>query len=363
MFAASLYQPIYLVLVTILTIIVTNRVGSKIDITQRVSFRESLPGYIVALLFALFIGFRPVSARYFVDMQNYYDYYYAVLYSNSFKFDINTENFLFDNLFSWLGSNLYDVTLLFVILSLCYFLLAYKALTLLFKNYSFLAFVVFLGAFSTFSYATNGIKAGAAASFFLCALGYRDNWLKAAAFLILSLGFHHSMIMPIAAFVIAWFIKNPKIYFAIWILALLISAAHITFFQELFAGMADDSGADYLNAADDTWEGKTGFRFDFVLYSALPVVIGYWAIFKYNLQSKVYYFLLNTYMLTNAIWMLCMYAAFTNRIAYLSWLMYPVVTIYPFFYKEFMPKQVLRLKQVVWFQLLFTLFMSVIYYG
>ncbi len=363
MIEASIYSSIYLIIVTILTVIATNRLGSQIELTTIKSVRESYPGYALALFFALFIGFRPLSARSFVDMKNYDTVYYALLYGKPFELDINSENFIFDNLFSWLGANLYDITVFFVIIALCYFLFAYKAATLLFRNYAFLAFVVFLGAFSTFSYATNGIKAGAAASFFLCALGYRDNWLKAALFLLLSLGFHHSMIMPIVAFILAWFIKNPKYYFAVWVIAFLIAAAHITFFQELFAGMADEGGASYLNNTEGDWGGKSGFRFDFVLYSALPVVIGYLAIFKYQLRSRTYSFLLNIYLLTNAIWMLCMYAAFTNRIAYLSWLMYPVVTIYPFFCQEFMPEQTKRLKQVVWFQLLFTLFMEVIYYG
>lgn len=363
MIEAYIYHTIYLILVTILTVIVTNRLRVHTIMEDRVSFKNTLPGYTVALLIALFIGFRPLSGIYFVDMWNYNSIYYALQYGKPFELDLNTDNIIFDNLFSWLGANLYEVTVVFVIISLCYFLFAYKAATLLFKNYAFLAFVVFLGAFSTFSYGTNGIKAGAAASFFLCALGYRDSWLKATVFLALSLGFHHSMIMPVAAFVIAWFIKNPKIYFSIWIIALLIAASHITFFQELFAGMADERGAGYLNDTEGDWGGKAGFRLDFVLYSALPVVIGYFAIFKYNLRSKKYYFLLNTYLLTNAIWMLCMYASFTNRIAYLSWLMYPFVTIYPFFYDEFIPEQTLRLKQVVWFQLSFTLFMNVIYYG
>ena len=142
-----------------------------------------------------------------------------------------------------------------------------------------------------------------------------------------------------------------------------MALAHITFFQEIFAGLSDEGGANYLNNTAENWGGKTGFRFDFVLYSSLPVYIGYITLFKYKLESKTYSFLLNVYLMANAIWMLCMYAAFTNRIAYLSWLMYPIVTIYPFLCPTFMPEQKKRLKQVVWFQLLFTLFMNIVYYG
>lgn len=361
MISAYLYRPLYLVAVTILTVIATSRYHAQYNYGERISDGENLRGYILPLLFALFIGFRPLSGIYFVDMWNYNSEYYAFLYGRNFHFNPLAENFIFDNLFGWLGSKNYEIKVCFVLIALIYFVLTYKALTRLFGPNSTLAFIVFLGAFSTFSYGTNGIKAGAAAAFFLCALSYRDKPLMASLFLVLSLGFHHSMKIPIAAFIIAWFIKDSKYYFAVWIIALLIAAAHITYFQELFAGMADERGALYLNNTEGNWGGKSGFRLDFILYSAFPVFIGSLAIFKCKLKSKIYSFLFNVYLLTNAIWMLCMYASFTNRIAYLSWLMYPIVTIYPFFCKDIMPAQVTRLKLVIWFQLLFTLFMNIIY--
>lgn len=362
MLPAALYSTIYYIVVTILTIFAVSSYQSAKDVSDTGSNDKNLLGYILPVLMSLFIGFRPISGR-FVDMFNYSQVYHYLIYGHPFNLDLESENFIFDNLFNWLGANYYSITVFFVIMSFCYFMFAYRACELLFKSQAFLAFVVFLGAFSTFSYATNGIKAGAAASFFLCALGYRNSIPKAALFLLLSLGFHHSMIMPVVAYIAAFFVRNTKYYFGFWVFSLLIALLHISFFQELFAGMADERGSLYLNNTFGNWGGKTGFRFDFVLYSALPVVIGYFAIFVYKLKSTTYSFLFNVYLLTNAVWMLCMYAAFTNRIAYLSWFMYPVVTIYPFFCPQFMPAQKKRLKQVVWLQLLFTLFMDVIYYG
>ncbi|MDE6320765.1 MAG: EpsG family protein [Muribaculaceae bacterium] len=362
MIQAYLYHPIYLIIVIIGTVIVTKRYYGQLIFDDGVSCSSKYQSYLMPLIIALFIGFRPVSGIYFVDMANYDVIYYALHYGKAFNFDINAENFLFDNLFNLFGSQYYDIRLFFVVISLIYFLFTYKALTRLFGPYSFLAFIVFLGAFSTFSYATNGIKAGAAASFFLCALGYRDKPKLAGLFLIISIGFHHSMIMPVCAYIIAYLYKNTRVYLAFWIFALIIAVLHITYFQDLFSSYADDTGVKYLSDTSGDWGGKSGFRWDFVLYSALPIYIGYVAVVKYGLKSNTYAFLLNVYLLTNAIWMLCMYAAFTNRIAYLSWLMYPVVTIYPFFCPTFMPEQTLRLKQVIWFQLLFTLFMNVIYY-
>lgn len=362
MIPAALYSTVYLILVAILTAIAINK-------TQTYKFNGNAttssiwPGYILAILLALFIGFRPMSGQYFVDMANYNVEYYALHYNRPFEFTSDTTNFIFDNLFKWLAHARYDITFFFVIIALIYFVLTYFAITKLFPGHAFIAYVVFLGAFSTFSYATNGIKAGAAATLFLCALAYWQDKYKAIFFLLLSLGFHHSMIVPIIAYVAAICVRESKFYFIFWVFSLLVAAAHISFFQVLFAGMADESGASYLTDTSGNWGGKSGFRLDFILYSALPVYIGYISIFKYHLRSNTYSILLNVYLLTNAVWMLCMYASFTNRIAYLSWLLYPVVAIYPFFCPTFMPEQQKKLKRVVWVQFLFTLFMNIIYYG
>jgi hypothetical protein len=290
----------------------------------------------------IFIGFRPLHSA-FVDMNNYYGTYYAKCWGQSFTWDWERENYIFDNIFAYLGANMYD------------------ACKKMFPKDHLFAFIIYLGAFSTFSYATNGIKAGAAASLFLCALAYRDQKIKAILFLLLSLGFHHSMVMPIAAFIAALFYKNTKVYLWIWIICVIIAALHITYFQSLFGSMSDERGSGYLSLTDSGY--RTGFRLDFIFYSSFPIISGCYAIFRKKYQSDKYKFLLNTYLLTNSIWMLCMYASFTNRIAYLSWLMLPFVLIYPFFDKEFVKNQYLKLNFIAFGHLLFTILMQVIYYA
>jgi hypothetical protein len=49
------------------------------------------------------------------------------------------------------------------------------------------------------------------------------------------------------------------------------------------------------------------------------------------LRSDPFYArLVNTYLLTNALWVLVIHASFSNRFAYLSWFMMPWVLLYPF---------------------------------
>lgn len=363
MLSPLLYGTVYLIVVTILTIFISLEYNSKTnDRLGKTNTHNNITGYIISLIFALFIGFRPLSYI-FTDMVNYKADYYAFAYGLPFEFTWDTENFIFDNLFSWLGANYFDVSILFLIMSILYFCVAFKAMTKLFPKDALLGFITFLGAFSTFSYATNGIKAGVATSLFLCALAYRKNLILAILFLVLSLGFHHSMILPVGAFVICLLFRNTKYYIGFWIFAVIAALLHITVFQEMFSSMADERAQSYIGKVDTYWGGTQGFRLDFVVYSVIPILIGYYAIFKKHFYSQGYNFILNLYLFTNAVWMLCMYANFTNRIAYLSWFLYPVVLIYPFLEKEFVNNQYQKLNYVVWFQLLFTLVMHFFYYG
>ena len=100
-----------------------------------------------------------------------------------------------------------------------------------------------------------------------------------------------------------------------------------------------------------------------MLYSAMPVWVGYLAKFKKGIQSKMYDTLLYTYMASNGVWMLCMYASFTNRIAYLSWSIYPMVLIYPFFNSSWGMGRYKTFAIVMGWHLAFTLFMTQVYYG
>lgn len=362
MMSPLIYSTLYLFIVSVLTIFVgwgyAKRQNYIVNSTPSINLTG---GWIVAIFMTLFIGLRPVH-KVFVDMVNYREVYDAYLY-NDFSFELWRENILFDNLFLYLSANAFDITVFFFLIAVIYFVGTYIAMIKMFKNDALYAYLAFLAAFSTFSYGTNGIKAGAAATLFILALAYNRKIIISILLLAASLGFHHSMILPIGAYICCYFYRNSRAYLIFWILSLIIAALHISYFQNLLGGMADERGAtEYLSELSD-WGGKTGFRLDFILYSAVPIAVGYYALIIKKLQSKEYKLIYNIYVFTNAVWMLCMYANFTNRIAYLSWFLYPIVLVYPFFKEEFIPRQYITLNKVVAFQLIFTLAMNFIYYA
>lgn len=358
MLAPQLYRLIYILVIFLITIFCIYKYSQypKNRIKQCNQKSQSFGSQILIIILILFIGLRPIAGV-FYDMMNYNAYYKHLQETERWGFEWNwdTPNFIFDNIFSFLAVNWYDIFIFFFIIACIYFTCIYFAIKKLFPNDILYALVVYLGAFSTFSYATNGIKAGAATAIFLLAFAYYKKPLIAAIFCLLSLGFHHSMVIPIYAFILAYFIKNPKWFFAGWILCLFLSFFHFSTITDFLAQFADEKGQEYLLAYDDSWGGKTGFRWDFILYVLPPIIIGLWVNFKCKIVDRLYNILLNTYLTCNGLWLLCMYIPFNNRIAYLSWFILPIVSIYPFLKIKLPGRQYIQLNYVVGLYLAFSL--------
>ena len=359
MIKAVLYQTVYLLIVAYFTIRAVSLYGTRgCDNKDRgVATNQKLTLFL-AVFMIVFIGLRP-SSYVFADMYNYVDYFRAI---RAGTYRHGNENFIWDPLFDWFGNSGLSDDYFFCFIAFIYFGGIFWTCKKIFPNDLFLSYIVYLGAFSTFSYATNGIKAGAAASFFLLALAYREKKWKAALFLYLSLGFHHAMLSPIAAYLVTFLVKNRKYYLYGWIACFIMAALHITIFQTIFAGYADEGGAGYLSLSN-TEKHVSGFRPDFIFYSAIPIFLGEYLVRKFHIRSEKFDFLWKVYVAENAVFLLCTYASYINRIAYLSWLMYPIVLIYPFINANLGKNQYRYLKYAVYGHLGFTLFMSFIYYG
>lgn len=353
-----IYQIVYLFIVSVILFRVLKEPTLSLNKDSR-SVPVSPLCIMVIILLVMLIGFRPRSVG--ADTSQYMDVY-AFLKGRDFVYDSRSENFIFNNLMGYIGSLNFSISSLFCIMATIYFGCMYIACKRLFQGNQKIAFFSYLIAFSTFSYGVNGMKAGVAASLFLVALSYKDKLWLTITFALLSLGIHHSMIMVVCAYVIAFFFRNTKWYFIGWLFCLFIAAAHIGYFQSIFASYADESGASYLLVKNDI-AYVTGFRLDFILYSVAPVAIGYYVIFKCNLIDSIYELWLRLYLLTNSIWMLCMYASFTNRIAYLSWFLLPIVILYPFYAMSGIPNRLFIGRKVATYHAYFTLFMFFVYYG
>lgn len=358
MIGAQYYEPIYYTIVSIATFV------SLLNV-RRTSVKESnIYTLLLCCFLVFFIGLRPVSLKYFVDMYGT-AMHFSLWAQDHIGFSFEVENLIYDNIRINMATLGFTYTPFFFLIATIYFGGLYYICTRMFQTRKLLVFLVCLAAFSTFSFATNGVKAGSAASVFLIAMALQHDGKRLPALIvaILSIGFHHSMVLPVFAFVVCLFVRKDNVFFYIWVACFLLALLHITYFQDLFAAMTTDAGnehaAEYLTGVG---QATKGFRIDFILYSAVPIIFGRWLSFKNVNKSEQYQFILNVYTLINSIWMLCMYAEFTNRIAYLSWFMYPIVLIYPFINEDYLSHKTGLMKIFVCGQLFFTLFMEIIYY-
>lgn len=347
-----LYYPIYLLVVFLVTYSYLNsyRVENGMLTTSR---NTNVFLLLVALI--LFIGTRPVSYI-FTDMlqtRAAFDYYE----STSFQFDWQTDNLIYDNLVSFFACSGLGYRLFSVCMAAVYFVCPYIACRKLFGKNAILGFLTWLAAFSTFAYATNGVKAGTGSSFFLLALAYKDKLLYCIPLILMSIGFHHSMKVVVAGCVLALLYKNTKYYYGGWAVCLLLAAAGVSYFMHLFAAYADEQGQKYLT--NDIGNNVTGFRPDFILYSFVPIALSYWMIVKKGFRDKYYEFLVRTYIAMNGVWLLCTYADYIDRIAYLSWFMYAFLLSYPLLRMNLGEFKARYWKRIVYYHLLFTIFMAI----
>lgn len=329
MLSGKSYGLIYLIVVILGTMYCLSKYNAlSPDRICRQSKNEQYGSLVIfTILLILFIGLRPLDYI-FVDMMNYYAFYTNALGEN-YSFNIGAENLIFDNLMYYMASFNIDISFFFLAIAAIYFGAIIVAIIKIFPNDAAYVFFIYLGAFSTFSYGTNGIKAGAAASVFLLAFAFYNKKYIALLCCLISIGLHHSMFFPVGVFWITYYKNMTKTYFGLWIMCLIFAAAHVTYFQFLFADLSD-SASEYLSVTNFGDTGmKTGFRLDFILYGFIPIAVGFWAIFIKKLRNARYQHMLNTYLVTNGVWMLTMYVPFNNRIAYLSWCILPVVSIYP----------------------------------
>ena len=296
MISSSYYSLFYILLVTLLTFITLSHYGSYR--TERLSLARSKNidiSILICIFFILFIGLRDPFGIEFGDSQ-LYTRGYLDNWGLPFMWDWETKNYLYDNIFLLFSSKAIPIELFYLFISFIYFGGIWLCCKIVFPKDTFPSFIVYLAGFSTYSYSINGIKAGAAASLFLIAIALREKkkYLLTGVFLFFSLGFHHAMLMPIVAFVLCSFFKNPKFYLGFWIVCFFISVLHITYFQNLFLSIGsdiDDKVIDYLGEDLSTYNFsrlKSGFRLDFIIYSFIPVLIGWFAIFKLSQNNMLF---------------------------------------------------------------------------
>lgn len=364
MISALLYSRVFLYVVIVITLVVAHKLSNKNYDMIRRGENNFLPALVITLILAIWIGQRPMSSVFGDSV--YYRHTFNLLRADLISKESATDWMWL--LFTAFCSKIMSVSEYFTVVSLGYFGFTLLACRLLIKNNVLAALLFMIGSFSFYSYGVNGIRNGLACSLVLVIIALmtsgKKNLILSLFLSFVAINIHKSTVLPLASlFASVYFVKTFKWAYSFWVLSIIISLLAGNAIGPFFAGLGLDDRLSYLTSQTADKFSHTGFRFDFLIYSMMPIVLGYYVVIKRGISDKTYLILLNTYTLANAFWVMVIRANFSNRFAYLSWFMFPIVLAYPLLKLDIWGDlQGKRASQIMLAQVGFTWFMETIFY-
>lgn len=309
-------------LFTLLLVLLPNKKSKKLNLIFPL---------LLSIVVVLFITFRPPVSRYFGDTGTYMRGFLASAYRD---FDFEAKDIGHEFLMQLLkGCN---VELLFLVYAVIYVgghLLTAKKL---FPSFCAVALIVMIGSFSFFGYGFNGMRNGAACALVMLAFIERRMVFQIALFLFAA-SLHKSVLLPIGAYYLVNYFKDTKLYLKVWFLCIIVNVLIPNCLGELswLTDMIEDERSSYLTTDFDSFEydvafSHTGFRWDFLFFSAVPVYFGWETLMKGKMQHSLYSLFFNVYLVCNSAWLFTARLPYNNRIAYLSWFLMPILLFFPF---------------------------------
>lgn len=215
------------------------------------------------------------------------------------------------------------------------------------KNYIWYFLLMTFGCIGFWGGGTNILRAGLATSVIMVALTVHDRKLLSVILIIIALELHKSMGIIVMAFLLSKYCHKPKLFIAIWICSLVISALNLTsdihnYINDLL-GTVDERVGEYLTNDNDSIYKNAGFRTDFIIYSLIPIIIGSRYIFKYKFRDTFYNTIYCTYLLVNSLWVIIIRIPYGDRFALLSWTFIPFIVLYPLLSRRLFKRQSLRI--------------------
>lgn len=365
MIPAYLYSTVFLYIVVVLTLFVSFKISGQSYDTIRRGDNNSMFALGLCIILALWIGMRPFWMG-FGDTVSY-KHIFNLMKDGLLQADERSVDWIWDNM-TYYCSQTMDETSYFTIIAIGYFGFTYLASRVLTPNNVLASVLFIMGAFSFYTYGTNGLRNGLACSITLAAIAFlatsRKNLIIGLLLAFLAVNIHKSTIVPIASLLASiYIVKQFKLAYTFWILSIIISLVAGGVVTAMFAGLGFDGRDSYLTSFEDGKFSHTGFRWDFLIYSMMPIILGYYVIIKKGIEDRTYTILLNTYTLANAFWVMVIRANFSNRFAYLSWFMYPIVLAYPLLKLDIWGEdQGKRTAQIMLAHIGFTWFMTTFYW-
>lgn len=329
------YQAFFITLIILLCLVQYFRYSTSSNCNLLLK-KHSFAGPMILMAFlTLFVGLRPATYA-FGDTGAYAWSYYNTLATSVVLPEWKSEWF-FGFITSFCASSHWSVNIYLFVIAAFFFFFHYLACLKLLPENPWFAFLFVLSSYCLWGYATNGLRAGMASSmlaFAIVIIATRKSiisFIPAILLCVFAFGTHRSMVLPILALFAATFvIKKPKYAIFIWGVSLVVYFVFGNNLINIVQNSSFDERAMTYGKAVVT-EGqfsRTGFRWDFVLYSLPPIVLTWYIVETRKIQDKTFNILATTYILANAAWVSINEIKFSNRFAYLSWFLYAYVIAY-----------------------------------
>lgn len=354
-YIASIYSTAYYIVLLVLSIYAFSSYSNH---NKFLNIDIATP---LAIAIIIFLAFRPLTHKYgFGDTQGYA--FFFELKQKSPDFDINASDIGYE-LITYLLINC-DVWVLFMVMGIFYVIPQLITSKLLSPTHYGILFLIIVCSFSYWGYGVNGMRNGAALSLVMLGM-VRRNIIWTPILFLCGLSFHGSALLPICAYCLNFVYRKPVTYMKVWCLCVVLSLFVSNILTEVLPlqDMIGDDRVRYLSKEFDEESSSrfssTGYRWDFLLYSAIPIVLGYRKIALGAVSDKIYIYLYNTYCTCNAFWLFTIYVPYNNRFAYLSWFLYPIIVAYPFLQKDttLSESNVKSIRNVIGLTYLFTFLM------
>src|SRR5690606_2722879 len=141
--------------------------------------------------------------------------------------------------------------------------------------------------------------------FFIYGISIIRQPLNLTIWLVIAIGFHKSMLLPVAVFVLTTFIKNTTLLIRVWLLAIPVAFFFGNSIETAISGIFDVIGLSDKRTENlfvDELDGQAvsrAFRLDFIIYSGVAVFLGYYYIINKKYIDVLYIRIFNTYLIAN----------------------------------------------------------------
>ncbi|CUO56539.1 Uncharacterised protein [Parabacteroides merdae] len=356
---ANLYIAIYYNLL-LLVVLISFLYPINSNTISKPYYNNKLIAFILLLIVFVHIIFRPLSPLFGDTITYSFNFKHIALWGVEAGMG---KDWGFQYL-TYFISQFFNLTIYWAILCALYVLPVYISLKNNIPKQYAVAFLLFICSFSFWGYGVNGLRNGIATSLVIYALMVPRKLIVQILILCLAYSFHSSVLLPIGMFFISKYIRNSKYYLIGWFFCLILSITAHGFFENILSNLSifeeDDRLSSYMTATvEDTMASfsRTGLRWDFILYSLVPILLGYRYLYKYCYKDELYQQLFNIYTSCNAFWLLIMYVPYNNRFAYLSWFLYPIVIGYPLLKVNLLKRQDKLVQLMILLNYMFTYLM------